>query len=201
MGNTKLDAINYMLLQSGELPVNSLVDDGTNDTDLAERVLDDSIRKILSHGLGFNTETKEFAKDSNNKIALSSNILHFRPANQSRYRRLVKRGNFLYDLDNNTFEFDDNTVYLQVTYTWPFDEIPIDAQYWIMAKAARDYQMQTQRSRDMDQKLQEEEMLAKARALASDMRNRNSNYNLNFNGNSGNMSYRFGQFGIRQRYI
>jgi hypothetical protein len=61
---TRLGAINRMLQAAGEQPVNTLVSDGTNDVSLAESVLDDSIKEILSQGLNFNTEVKDLYKDA-----------------------------------------------------------------------------------------------------------------------------------------
>lgn len=184
MSLTRLDAINNILTHAGENPVVTLADSGTNDVDLAETALDSSIKQILSYGLGFNTETKTFARNSDNKIPMSSNILHFTPAGEDTHRKLVKRGNFLYDKDENTFEFEED-VDLSVTYNWDFDEMPIDAQWWIIYHAARVYQMQTQRSRESDAYLAEKEAMAKARAMQTDLRNRNSNYIQNFANNIG----------------
>jgi hypothetical protein len=183
---TRLDAVNEMLEASGEQPVATLVSDGTNDVSLAESVLDKEILKIQSRGLSFNTEVKKLYKDANNKISLSDNILDLVPWNGNLHCDYVQRGKFLYDNYNNRFTFpDDEYVELKITYKLDFEDIPTAIQEWIMASAARNYQMQTQRSREMDAFLAERLQRAQARAKAYDARSRNANYNQNFNGNTG----------------
>lgn len=184
-GYTRLDAVNRMLMASGEQPVNTLLSDGTNDVSLAEAILDDSIIEILSRGWSFNTEVQKFYRDSNNKITLSENILHFTPWGEYQDYRLVQRGDYLYDPVNNRDTFpDDEYVELKVIYKLEYDEIPTEIQFYIADHAARNYQMKTQRSREMDAYLAEQLLLSQAKAIAADARNRNTNYNKNYNANT-----------------
>lgn len=195
---TKLDAVNRMLIAAGEQPVSSLVDDAVNDVTLAVTVLDQSLFEILQHGLGFNREVKLFHKDSNDNIIISDSILHVVPADKDQNRNLRVLGNFLYDVDDNTYLFTDDTdgIYLDVTTTMDFEDIPTAAQLWVADHAARVYQMQTQRSREVDAFLAEREAMSKAKAIAADLRNRQSNYNQNFRGNTGPATSRT-RYGLR----
>ena len=145
---TRLGAINRMLQAAGEQPVNTLVSDGTNDVSLAESVLDDSIKEILSQGLNFNTEVKDLYKDASGQIILSDRILYVTPWGKDMYRKLTQRGNLLYDLSENRTTFpDEEFVTVKITYDWPYEDVPTDIQLWIADHAARVYQIQTQRSR------------------------------------------------------
>ena len=183
---TRLGAINRMLQAAGEQPVNTLVSDGTNDVSLAESVLDDSIKEILSQGLNFNTEVKDLYKDASGQIILSDSILYVTPWGKDMYRKLTQRGNLLYDLSENRTTFpDEEFVTVKITYDWPYEDVPTDIQLWIADHAARVYQMQTQRSRETDSFLAERELRSQAKARQTDARSRNNNWNRNFNGNTG----------------
>lgn len=182
----KLDAVNRMLQASGEQSVNTLMNDGVNDVDLAVDILNDSTREIQSKGMNFNSEEKAFYPDSDQRIVLADTILSMTPCGPDAGRRLVQRGKWLYDADNNRFTFpNEKSVILRVTYELAFDDIPSDIQYWITDHAARAYQMQTQRNRELDQYLAERLLISQARALQYDMQNRNKVFTRNFNGNTG----------------
>ena len=64
---TKLEAINTMLSNVGEAPVNSLTGSLTNDVQLAQNILDEISREVQSAGWHFNTDKEvPLAPDSNN---------------------------------------------------------------------------------------------------------------------------------------
>lgn len=183
---SKLDAVNRMLTASGLDKVSTLTQNGVNDATQAEDILDDSIREIQSKGMNFNTEVKKFYPDTDSKIALTDNIFSLTPWSTDSGRRLVQRGNYLYDVDENRFTFPNDTyVYLKVVYEFDFEDLPNDIQYWIADHAARQFQMQTIMSREMDAYLSERLMRSEARAKQYDMQNRNDNFNKNYNGNTG----------------
>lgn len=196
-GFTRLEAVNRMLEASGEQPVNTLLSDGVNDTDLAQSILDTTIIEVLSQGWSFNTRYKKLYRDSDQKIVLSDNILHFTPWGEHLYCSLSQLGNYLYDNYNDRDTFpDDEYVELKLIYKWDYDDIPTDVQLFIADKAARDYQMKTQRSREADAYLAETLFMSQARARASDLRTRNSNVNRNGYGNQWNQTSR-NRYGLR----
>ena len=136
---TKLQAVNQMLSFMGEAPVNSLEDStGVGDVSLAERVLDEITREVLSNGWHFNTNFDvEHTPDSNKELLLSDTVLRI-DTDTGRYGTMdiAQRGNKLYNRKGNTFEFDDPIKTTEVIEL-PWDDIPETARRYITLRAAR----------------------------------------------------------------
>jgi len=101
----KLGAVNLMLSASGETKVSTLVDDGINDTDVAQQVLDEIIIEVLTDGWYFNTVKKTLSPDTTGRIAISDNYLRVEGGGNDYRRQLTVRDKYLYDLDNDTDQF------------------------------------------------------------------------------------------------
>lgn len=165
----KLGAINLMLSAAGDEKVNTLVDDGINDTDVAQQILDETIIEVLALGWNFNRVRKTLYPDSNNKIAISTNYLRVDGTGYDYRRRLDVRGNFLYDLDEDQNTFTEDSVDVEVIQNLEFDDIPVPVQFYIARAAAVIYQAQTHADPDVDQVLrfQEQQAMEKARKYNS----------------------------------
>lgn len=157
----ELEAINRMLRAADEDPVNTLDNDGTNDTDLAQTILDERIVQILNEGWAFNTEVLTLSPDNTSKIAISTGILRVDGHGDDYHSKFAIRDGFLYDRDNSTNEFTAN-VELQVVRWLPFNELPLEARYYIADSAAREYQQTTTNDPNRDARLQEMEEKSKA---------------------------------------
>jgi len=158
-GLTKLRAVNLMLAAAGEQQVSTLVDDGINDTDVAQRVLNDKIIEVLAKGWDFNTVTKTISPTTANQIVISSNYLRVDGEGQNYRDRFTVRGNVLYDLTNDTDQFEED-VELRVTQNIEWDDIPSPVRFYIARASAREYQNRTIADPAIDRILQTEELMA-----------------------------------------
>lgn len=163
----KLGAVNLMLAGSGEQKVNTLVDDGINDTDLAQQILDETIIEVLSDGWTFNQVVKEFQFTTDGFIQISPNYLRVDGAKQDWGRQFTVRDKKLYDLDEDTNIFTEN-VCLLVTQNLAFEDIPSPFRFYIARAAARIYQAQSRGDVDQDQILRAEELRAWERCKRHD---------------------------------
>ena len=147
----RLGAVNLLLAGAGEQYVSTLVDDGINDTDLAQQILDETTIEVLSAGWDFNKVKKTMIPDSTDRIAISTNYLRVEGTGDDYRRRLTVRGNYLYDLDNDTNLFTETSVDLLVVQNLEFGDIPSPFQFYIARMAAVTYQAQTRADPDQDQ--------------------------------------------------
>lgn len=155
----KLGAINLMLTSTGEQKVSTLVDDGVNDTDDAQQVLDEITIEVLSDGWDFNQIRTVLSPDTSGNISVTNNYLRIDGTDTDYRRRFTVRSNKLYDLDNATDVFD-KAVTLKVTQNLEFDDIPSACAFFIARSAARVYQQQTRGDPQADQILAQQELRA-----------------------------------------
>ena len=135
-GTTQLQAINIMLSEIGEAPVNSI--SGTNNVDVAValNILNESAMAVQSQGWNFNSEYDvTYALDINGYLVLPTNVLQADANNDNRFRNLVIRNGKMYDLDNHTDIFTA-TVPLDIVTVELFEQLPEYARHYITAKAA-----------------------------------------------------------------
>lgn len=136
---TQLDAVNTILSNAGEAPLNSLDSQSGVDSVMALNVLNEVTRKVLTRGWKFNSEKSvTFSPDGTTKyITLPSNVAAVDEPEGS-YDNFCMRGNRLYDIDNHSYEWDGD-VDVDVVYLLPFTEIPQVARDYITIQAARTY--------------------------------------------------------------
>lgn len=133
----ELDAVNAMLSAIGSDPVNSLVD--TTDVDVfnALRLLEKTSRDVQRKGWNFNTGTYTMYPNLyDKKILWDNTIIQHKSTDGNTY---IKRGNYLYDMTNQTFEFTDK-IELTVTRALDFTDLPDCFKNYITAKAAFGFQ-------------------------------------------------------------
>jgi hypothetical protein len=136
---TKLEAVNAMLDAIGEDPVNSL-GSGQSDAELALRKLNEISRDVQAVGWDFNTETSTtLSPDNSNTITLAPNVLKFDTVDEDAWRKIVVRGQRLYDKDNFTFTFD-KAIQADVVYGYDFEELPHMLRAYVLARAGRVFQ-------------------------------------------------------------
>ena len=142
--SSKLDAVNTMLASVGQSPVNTLSVTGIADVSIAELALDNTTREVLTRGWSFNTDTDwPLIPDVNKNIIIPAATLYVDPVDP--LRNYVQRINagvmMLYNKDKRTFDFDD-TVKVDITHAFKFDEIPQVARTFIATRATRIFQAQ-----------------------------------------------------------
>lgn len=160
---TKLEAVNQMLEAALESPVNSL-SSGLDDADKAERVLDRVSKEVQARGWSVNTDfEKTLKRDQNNRIPIANEILRVDTTLGDAHidvvvRRLEEDGKkYLYDRDDNTFEFDQDLT-VNIVWEYDFEALTPEAQMYVAAKAARTYQEQAFGSVSLDSFVRRHEM-------------------------------------------
>jgi hypothetical protein len=157
---TELEAVNIILENDGEAPVNALDDSGFSESGKAQRVLREISRKVQNKGWAFNTDyERKFSPNVSDEIELPTNTLKIKPTYLSQELRLVERGRKLYDLDNNTYVFT-TSVYLDVVQMLDFEDLPATARDYVTIRAARVYQARVTGSGSQDGFTKDEEFEA-----------------------------------------
>lgn len=120
MAQTEKAAVNTMLIQIGQSPVNE-IDLSHPDVRAALQILEDVNREIQSKVWWYNTETWDLIPQTDGTLLIPGNATGVLTGNAS----WVKRGRKLYDLANHTFDFsEEDTVTLDVISEWDLEELP-----------------------------------------------------------------------------
>ena len=197
---TKTEAVNQMLLASGENIINDITSDGSIDTSVAEKILDNVTLEWQLRGIAENTSEKYYMPDSvTKKINLPNNCLHVellsihltpqdvdgRPIQQilGIIRDSAAPGGtytpILYNITENTDVWVDPAggtkyrVLERVKLVW--GDMNTTTQQGIIDSAARMYQIYTQGDANVDKALAQREMTSRMRARAGDMYTKNRN--------------------------
>ena len=137
---TELQTVNQMLSVIGEAPVNTITGTVTTDVSVAKNILDETSMSIQSMGWNFNTHyAYVLTRNTDNKVPLPSNCVQADASAQYRFRNLVIRNGFLYDMDNHTDVFGTNTTLptVDLVLVQQFEQLPEYARQYIAAKSAR----------------------------------------------------------------
>lgn len=137
---TKLQAINTMLSTVGEPPINSL-NAQRADSLIAQNILDEVSREVLTYGWQFNTdEDVELAPESTTGfIYISDKIVRVDMDRSYSEYDIVVRGNRLYNRKTNSYAFSEPIKVIQI-YLMEFEEMPETAKRYITIRASRIFQ-------------------------------------------------------------
>ena len=139
---TELDAVNIMLSNIGESPVNSLTNNPNADVAMAHNILKEVSREVQSAGWHFNTELEvPLVPDTITKhISITTNTarVDLEGVNVKTDLDIVIRGEKLYDRKNRTYEFTE-TLKGTVVYLMDYTDLPEVARRFIAIRAARIY--------------------------------------------------------------
>jgi len=192
------DAINHMLLSSGEHLISDLTTDAGVDTSVAQFILNQTIKAMVMRGIANNRYITTIAPDVNGKINLPSNACYaqvveplFDPTTGEVIQTTLKSTNsgpVLFNITKQTDVFDKELdIEVIVTlgnaasyYGW--DDIDSALQRGIMESAAREYQIITQGDLDVDKRLAVREQYHIARGRAADIFKKNRSILLGDNG-------------------
>lgn len=134
---TEIDAINQILSAIGSDPVMSLGDNLDIDVVNARRLLKENSRHIQRQGWDFNKVTRNLTPNKATKrITWDDTIITLSSSDDNIY---VKRGNYLYNLTNDTYEFP-NAIEVTIVYGVDFDDLPDCFKNYVTAKTALDFQ-------------------------------------------------------------
>jgi len=165
---SELQAVNVMLQNIGEAPVNSLqADQVMDDVATARLTLNEISKAVQAEGWYFNTETEMVLKpNTDGKIVVPQHVAHIWPRwdTENEHRHISLRGDFLYNRQAKSYKFDkDVKVNATVFLTWYL--LPEPARRYIMIRAARVFADRTYHSQTLHQYTANDEMAARTNLL------------------------------------
>ena len=163
---TRLEAVNTMLRTIGQVPVVQISTNGLSDDAIANEVLEEYNRELQSPGYDFNTNWKKTLYPNVNKnINVFDTVFSLKSHTPN--RRFVLRKDstdhdyfFLYDIDNETFEFDGPVEVDLILYR-DFELIPELLQRYVIIRAARVFSHRTIGSAELEAFSAEDEARAR----------------------------------------
>lgn len=167
---TELEAINVMLTNIGESPVNTLDDSDVVDAGIARTILKSISREVQTAGYWFNTDIdRVFQPTADNRIQIPVNTLRVDTSGVDRTEKnYVQRGRFLWDRENHTYDIEEK-VTLTVVVGLDFEELPESARRYITVRAARIFQERMLGTPTISQFNQQDELMARAQFLSEDL--------------------------------
>lgn len=137
---TELEAVNIMLQAVGADPVSSLDVSADSDVTNARSILAEASKLVQSQGWDFNTDEKyPMARTIAGEYEVPPNVAAFNVSSDFPEVRSTQRAGKLWDQNNFTFVWDKDMTF-NVTWLFPFEELPQTARHYITMKAARKFQ-------------------------------------------------------------
>ena len=151
--------------------VTSRVETQTNpDVAIALNTLREVSREVQSEGWSFNKEYDyPITPDSNNEVLIPNNVLQMDLNRNQRVENIdrlsVNRGGKLYDKKAHSYTWTDDTLYVDVTWYFDWENIPQPIQAFIVARAAGIVSSRIIGDPNQYQMLQQKEAYARAMAM------------------------------------
>lgn len=173
---TTLDAVNEMITSIGLSPVNTLSVQGIKDVAVAQRTLHNVSRKVQSKGWWFNVD-RDFPllpEEGTHHIKVPEDAISIRC--EDRGRNLVERKRLIYDLDRNSYNFENqNNLKFRIVRFLDFEDIPQTARDYIAMRAIRVFQARAVGSPVLKTYTDQDEALAYAELLREHLKGSNTN--------------------------
>ena len=182
---TKLEAVNHMLLMSGESLVNDLDLESGLDTEVSLFILERFITDFQLRGLANNKYVKTFRLDAEGYVTLpidtlSAELISYH-SNSDGYRiKAVARQSssgdiILHNVTDNDNQWSANKDYdVELVYSLEWEELDNPVKRAVLAASTRQYQLVMQGDADIDQYLGQVESIYAIKSKASDIDDRNS---------------------------
>jgi hypothetical protein len=168
---TELKAVNLILRNMGETPVNSLTGTLPIEASQAHDTLIEVSEDVQSAGWFFNREYFSLAPDGNGFIYLPANTLSVQSVAENRGTPVEMRGGRLYNMTpfQSSFVFDA-PMKLKIILGLEFTDLPSNARRYITLRAARVYQARELGDQVLLQEDSQEERQAHAELHAEQLR-------------------------------
>lgn len=137
---TELEAVNRMLINIGETPINTLESPGVVDAVRARQTLHDTSRTLQAQGWHWNRD-RDFPLARtfpDGEITVPANTLTV-TLKSTGCEDVVLRGRRLYDSRKHTYSFEQSLLVDLVTFL-PFEELPEPARQYVTLSACRTFQ-------------------------------------------------------------
>ena len=176
--DTELSAVNSILGAIGQSPVTSLgpTETGTGDTinfanpeiGFIYNILTEVNKDVQNEGWIFNTEynVEKQPEPTTKYITIPSSVLRYDLHEDNIYRNknLVRRNGRLWDTINQTYEFDNN-IHLDITWLWPYTDLPPAFKRYIIARSSVRAATQLVSNPQLVQLLQQQEAQTRATCM------------------------------------
>ena len=133
MEQTELVVVNALLRVIGESPVNA-INLGHPDIVSAINIWEEYSVEIQSFVWWYNKETWQLTAGTDTRVVIPSNVIAVDGPNTF----YIKKGRYLYDLENHTYDFSDATaadLLLDLIMDWELEELPPVMFNYILAKS------------------------------------------------------------------
>ena len=192
---SRLDAVNEMLLQSGEALVSDLDGQSGVDTSIAEHILDQKITEFAMRGIAQNMAVRKFTPEESGRILLPTDTLSARVvsytgvADDTANELVQSLGDNLqiYGLSGDTTPYvfnvgtgtdifnSDAECTIKLVFDISFENMDVSIQKAVVYTAARAYQMLSQGDPAADQYLSQMESYYEGKAKGWDNTSKNRN--------------------------
>lgn len=176
---TLLEAVNTVLATVGNSPVVTVDGSGIEDSAIAYRMIVEESRRVCLGAYDWNTDDNfKLVPDANGYITIPLGALRVDPQDPT-VRAVVRRNPVtdqlgLWDKANHTFKFSSD-VPCEITWGFPFDDLPEHARDYIVLSAGRTFQKRYVGSQVLDRYSAEDVAHAWARVRATELRSRDYN--------------------------
>ena len=165
--DTELSAVNSILGAIGQSPVTTLNYENP-EIGFIYNILTEVNKDVQNEGWIFNTEynVEKQPEATTKYITIPSNVLRYDLHEDNIYRNknLVRRNGRLWDTINQTYEFDNN-VYLDITWLWPYTDLPNAFKRYIISRASVRAATQLVSNPQLVQLLQQQEAQTRATCM------------------------------------
>ena len=165
--DTELSAVNSILGAIGQSPVTTLNYENP-EIGFIYNILTEVNKDVQNEGWIFNTEYNvEKSPEATTKyITIPSNVLRYDLHEDNIYRtkNIVRRNGRLWDTINQTDEFDSN-LHLDITWLWPFEDLPSAFKRYIISRASVRAATQLVSNPQLVQLLQQQEAQTRATCM------------------------------------
>jgi hypothetical protein len=173
---TELDAVNAMLTVIGESPISSLSVSGNANVAIAQQVLRETAREVQERGWSWNTDKEyQLLRNDDDYIKVPLNALLCVPDGDYATTTAVQRGLWLYDTDNNTYEWDDD-ITCTITRFLDYDQMPQAARHYIAIRAARVFASRVLGADSVERYTEDDEVMALASCTRAELRQMRANF-------------------------
>jgi hypothetical protein len=142
-----LGAVNTLLMNVGEMPVDSLSNVQVQDARIAEATILELHKEGQTKGWSWNTEHDyPFQKDTaTTEIVVPANVMRWVPNPYNYARRFELRGQKVYDRDTRSTKFDDTITEIRADVVWllDWDSCPEPYNRYATMRAARVFSART----------------------------------------------------------
>ena len=165
--DTELSAVNSILGAIGQSPVTTLNYENP-EIGFIYNILTEVNKDVQNEGWVFNTEyyVEKQPEATTKYITIPSNVLRYDLHEDSvdRSKNLVRRNGRLWDTINQTYEFD-NSVFLDITWLWTFEDLPSAFKRYIISRASVRAAAQLVSNPNLVQLLQQQEAQTRATCM------------------------------------